>query len=146
MDNRSETPEYDDMVTEEDELPVKLEEHVMPRTVSEAEQETTTTSDIQAILRSLTPESKNTELNELCKSAMVSRIPPDVLMDKHFLISASLIEEQCYEEGFNPVQIISQAQDFLMIGLEGQGIIDRLEMAGVAHEAEMEKLSKELGI
>jgi hypothetical protein len=77
---------------------------------------------------------------------MISRILPDNYVDKHFIISAALIEEQCTEENFDPIAIISGVQDALMIGFEGRGIGDRLELAGAAREQEMEKLSKDLGL
>lgn len=155
MDNRDEEleeereesgiPDYDEMKTEEPELPIP-DGYLVPRTLTEAEGETPHSTDIQAILKALTPEVKNARVNEICKTSMVTRIPPDVMMDKHFLIAASTIEEQCYDEEFDPVMIISQTQDLLLIGSEGRGIIDRLEIAGVVHEAEMERISKELGL
>ncbi len=42
--------------------------------------------------------------------------------------------------------IVTGNQAATSIGYEGRGRIDILEIAGVAHEEEMEKLSKELGL
>jgi hypothetical protein len=140
-------PDYEDVKQEEGERPVILEDYKPSvKTATEEEDENEHKTDIQAILSALTPKFKNKRLNELVKSSMVSRIPPDNLTDKHFLIAAALIEEQIYDDDFDPIGIISQCQDALLIGFEGRGIADRLEIAGVAHEAELDKLSKELGM
>jgi len=78
---------YEDLVTEEPELPVELEDAGVAQTLEEAEQETQQKTDIQAMV-----------------------------------------------------------QDALSIGFEGRGIVDRLEIAGVVHEEEMEKIAKDLGL
>ncbi|MFA5300473.1 MAG: hypothetical protein WC389_19985 [Lutibacter sp.] len=137
---------YDEMVQEEPEREIDPSALVLPKSISEEEEEVVGKTDIQAIVAALTPRFKNKRINELCQSAMVSRIFPDNYTDKHFLITASLIEEMSPEEDVDVVGIISQVQDALSIGFEGRGIADRLEIAGVEHDAELEKLSKDLGL
>jgi hypothetical protein len=145
--NEDDIPSYNDLKTEEPERVVAVAGYKPSTpTESEEEEESEHKTDIQAILLSLTPRFKNKRLNELVRSSMVSRIPPDNFTDKHFLLTAALIEEQIYDDNFDPVGIISQTQDALLIGFEGRGIADRLEIAGVAHEQELDKLSKELGM
>lgn len=146
QDGISEGLKYEDMVQEEPEREIDPNVLNVPRSVSEEEEEVSGKTDIQAIVAALTPRFKNKRINELCQSAMVSRIFPDNYTDKHFLITASLIEEMSPDEDVDVVGIISQVQDALSIGFEGRGIADRLEIAGVAHEAELEKLSKDLGL
>ncbi|KKN79350.1 hypothetical protein LCGC14_0341320 [marine sediment metagenome] len=137
---------YEQLVTQEGERGDGIEESGAPPSLSEAEDEKEDKSDLQTAMRVLLPTYKNPRINELLKSAMVGRIFPDNFIDKHFLITASLIEEIDPEDDVDVVGIISQVQDGLSIGYEGKGRIDILEIAGVAHEEEMEKLSKELGL
>jgi hypothetical protein len=138
-------PTYEELVVEEPERQVDVIA-LGTKTLSEEEDDAPHKTDIQAILASLTPKFKNPRINELCQSAMVSRIFPDNYTDKHFLITAAMIEEQSDNPDVDVIGIISQVQDALSIGFEGRGIIDRLEIAGVAHEEELEKLSKDLGL
>lgn len=104
-------------------------------------------TDLQTAMKLLLPHYKNKRIDDILQPAMVSRIFPDNFMDKHFLITAFLIEEfDTKGEDVDVLSIISQVQDGLSVGYEGRGRIDLLEIAGVAHEEEMEKLSKELGL
>lgn len=239
------------------------------KTLTEEEETTQQVSDLQAVLKKLTPKFKNKRLDEFMQPAMKSRIFPDNYYDKHNLITTALIEESTidlnpekvetsdisntpkldnltnitiilikiskylirynrklseyltkqieklkddtlgdsriaivglcsnsilayadycqnnsqYIETFNAevmcqwlcaidekimkllgcnyeqrilledkgvdvdvVSFISMAQDGLSIGFEGRGRLEDLEIAGVAHDEEMEKLSKELGM
>lgn len=138
---------YEDLKTEEPEREVDLDELDIPRTVTETEEEHTQKSDIKAILDSISPKSKYQRINDLTQPAMVSRIFPDNMLDKNKLTVLSLLEE--YEELDSEVPVIDtimNVQDILSIGYEGRGIVERLEIAGVAHEEEMEKLAKDLGL
>lgn len=137
---------YEELVSEEPERDLGLDESGLPKSLSEAEEETEQKTDLQAAMKALMPRYKDKRINELMQSAQVSRIFPDNYIDKHFLITASLIEEYEPTDDIDVVLIISQVQDALSIGYEGRGRIDILEIAGVAHEEEMEKLSKELGL
>jgi len=125
---------------------VALDEVVSPKTLSEAEEETEHKTDLQAAMKALLPRYKNKRMNDLLQPAMVSRIFPDNYLDKNFLIVMSLIEEQEGAEDIDIVGTISTVQDATSIGYEGRGRVDILEIAGVAHEEEMEKLTKELGL
>ncbi len=139
---------YGDIVTEEPEREVDLGEIDEPKTLTEAEEETEHKTDLQAAMRALLPKFKNKRMNELLQSAMVSRIFPDNFLDKNYLLVMSLIEESEIDDNadIDVVGIISATQDGLSIGYKGQGRIDILEIAGVAHEEEIEKLAKELGM
>lgn len=138
---------YDNMKTEEPERPVTIQDYKPSvKTESEEEEESSHLTDIQSILRQLRPKFPNKRLHNLVRPAMDSRIPADNLTDKHFLLVASLMEEQMNDKDFDPIMIVSHTQDALLIGFEGRGIADLLELAGVSHEAELDKLSKELGM
>jgi hypothetical protein len=138
---------YEDLVVEEPEREVDLEDYEAPKSYTETEEDAPQLSDLKAVLRAISPRSKFERVNDLAQPAMVSRIFPDNLLDKNKLIVLSLLEEYEEEDSEVPViDIISNVQDILSIGYEGRGIVERLEIAGVAHEEEMEKLAKDLGL
>jgi len=145
MDNR-ETPEYEVMLTEEDELEVNLEEHDMPRGVSEAEADTGTLSDFKAAIASITPKFASKRQNDIMQPIMVGRIPPENVLDLNYLTNMYMIEELEGEEDIDFLAIVTGNQVGISIGFEGRGIIDRAEMYGAARESEMERLSKDLGL
>jgi len=139
--------EYEDLVTEEPEREVDFGDYDAPKSVTEVEEEAPQRSDLQAVLHAISPTFKYPRINDIVKSAMVSRIFPDNLLDKNKLIVLSLLEEYDEEDDEVPViDIIQNVQDALSIGFEGRGIVERLEIAGVAHEEEMEKIARDLGI
>lgn len=147
IDEPEDSIEYQDLVTEEPEREVSLEDYEAPVSVTEAEEDSPQTSDLKAVLRSISPKFKYDRINDLCQPAMVSRIFPDNLLDKQKLIALALLEEYEEDDDTVPViDIIMGVQDALSIGYEGRGIVERLEIAGVAHEEEMEKLAKDLGL
>jgi len=138
-------PEYEDMAKEEPERPVDLT--VLPKSISEEEEDTPQRTDLQAVLRTLTPHYKDKVPDEKLQPVMVSRIFPDNMLDSCKLTVLSRIW------ALDPINadidlfgIILATHGAHSIGFEGRGIVDRLEIAGVAHEQEMEKLSKELGL
>jgi hypothetical protein len=133
------------IVTEEPEQEVELD-GVTPQTLGEAEEETPHQTDLQAVLKYLHPKYKDKRVNELLQSAMSSRIFPDNFLDKNYLLVMSLMEEHEGDLDIDVVGIISMVQDATSIGYEGRGRVEDLEVAGVAHEQEMEQLSKELGL
>ena len=137
---------YEDLVSEEAERDVGLDEIGMPRTLAEAEEGTEQKTDLQVAMRALLPKFRDRKRNDLLQSAMVSRIFPDNFIDRHFVTVACLIEELEAEEDIPFIEILTEVQDALLIGYEGRGRIDILEIAGVAHEEELEKLSKDLGL
>jgi len=137
---------YEPIATEEPELEFDDVELSAERTLAEAEEETPHQSDLQAVLKYLHPKYKDRRLNELLQSAMSSRIFPDNFLDKNYLLVMSLIEEHEGDDDIDIVSIISMVQDATSIGYEGRGRVEDLEVAGVAHEQEMENLSKELGL
>ena len=146
LDNEEtpEVPEYKDLVVKEPELEVDLEDDDS-KSVTETEEESPQTSDIKAVLHAITPSSKYQRVNDLARPAMVSRIFPDNLLDKQKLVVLSLIEEHDENDSDIPViDYIMNVQDMFSIGYEGRGIIERLEIAGVAHEEELEKMAKDL--
>lgn len=138
---------YEDLVTEEPELEVDLEDYEAPRGVNDVEQDMSQLSDLKAVLKAISPKFENERVNQLTQPAMVSRIFPDNVLDKNKLIVLNLIEEDEDLGGDIPlIDYIMNVQDALSIGYEGRGIVERLEIAGVAHEEEMEKLAKDLGL
>lgn len=125
---------------------VELDNLESSKTLTEAEEETEHKTDLQAAMKALLPRFPTKRMNDLLQPAMVSRIFPDNYLDKNFLLVMSLIEEQEGSDDIDIVGIISIVQDATSIGYEGRGRVDILEIAGVAHEEEMEKLTKELGL
>jgi hypothetical protein len=139
-------PKYDDLVTEEKEREVDLGEYEVPKTLHEAEEETQQRTDIQAILRVLTPKFASKRMNDLLQPIMVSRVFPDNYLDLNYVLNMYEMEEHEDEGDIDFVGIVTGNQAATSIGFEGRGIADRLEIAGVVHEEEMEKLTKELGL
>ncbi len=137
---------YEDLANEEPERDIGLDESDMPKSLAEMEEDTEQKTDIQAILKVLTPKFSSKSLNDVLQPAMVSRIFPDNLLDKMKLLVLRELQLSQPTATIDIISVISNVQDALSIGYEGKGIIDRLEIAGVAHEEEMEKLTKELGL
>ncbi len=137
----------DPLVIEEEEQELEFGDIGSAVTLSEAEEETPHQTDLQSVLKSLHPQYKDKRLNELAQSAAASRVFPDNFWAKHRLLVTSLVEEYA-EEGkdVDIVGIVSMFQDALSIGFEGRGRVEDLQVAGVAHEEEMERISKELGL
>ena len=145
-DGEVEVPKYEDLKTEESERPIDLEEEEISKTLSEQEEETEQISDLKVIAKYLHPQYKDKRLNELLQSAASSRIYTDNLLDKNFLLSMSYIEEHEGEKDIDVVGYISMIQDALSRGIEGRQRIEDLELAGVVHEEEVEKLARDLGM
>lgn len=140
-------PKYEEMVTLEPEREIKLDSYTpVSKTIDEEEEQSEHVTDKVAILRMLHPKYKDPYLNELARSARTSRIFPDNFTDKHFLLSASYIEEHIDEKDLNVTGVISMIQDFLSVGFEGRGIADLEELAGAETSEELDKLSKSLGL
>jgi hypothetical protein len=138
---------YEELVTEEPEREVTAEAYESSATATETMEDAPQTSDIQAILKSLSPKSKYPRVNDLCQPAMVSRIFPDNLLDKNKLIVLDLVEEHEETDVDIPLMdYIMNTQDMLSVGYEGRGIVERLEIGGVVNEKEMEQMAKELGL
>ncbi len=144
-ENQEEQSIGEPVVLEEPEQEMELDEGGM-QTLAEAEEEAPHQTDLQAVLKYLHPKYKDKRLNELLQSAMSSRIFPDNFLDKNYLLVMILIEEKEGEEDIDIVGIISMVQDATSIGYEGRGRVEDLEVAGVAHEEELEQISKELGL
>lgn len=137
---------YEDLVIEEDERPVALEGLSRVQSLSEAEEETQQISDIKMVLKYLHHQYPDKKLNNILQSAASSRIFPDNLLDKQFLITMSHIEQHAEDPDFDVVGIISMVQDAMSRGFEGRQRVEDLEIGGVIHEEDIDKLSKELGL
>ena len=149
MENEEEKelkPEFEQLVKQEPERDIDLSKYQPPKSVSEEEEETVQKSDLQEAMKRFFPKFVDKRINNLMQPAMVSRIHPENYMDKHFLITASLIEEQSPADDIDVVGIISLVQDGLSIGYEGRGRVEILEAVGASREEELEKLSKDLGL
>jgi len=138
---------YEELVHEEPMRDIDVSELEMARSISEAEEETPQTTDLKAVLKTLTPIFKDKELNEILQAVMVSRVFPDNMLDACKLTVLRRLQ-QCdtADPDIEVIGTILAVHAAFSIGYEGRGIVDRLEIAGVAHEQEMEKLSKELGL
>lgn len=138
---------YKDLVIEEPERVVEAGEYEAIKSVSEAEEETQQRTDLQAVLQRLHPKYADKRLDNLLQPISASRIFPDNYLDLNFLVVMSLIEEKATAgEAVDVMSIITMVQAGTSIGYEGRARIEDLEVAGVIHEEEMEKLTKELGI
>jgi len=115
-------------------------------TLSEEESGTQHKTDLQAILGYLHHHYANKRHDEILQSAASSRIFPDNYLDKNFFTAMNLIEEEEGNDDIDIMGIISRVQDAMSRGYEGRQRAEDLELAGAAHEEEMEKLSKELGL
>lgn len=137
---------YQNMVTvlPEREVFLDADDVEMHKSATEVEEDSIQQSDTKVILKALTPKSKYPRVNDICQPAMVSRIFPDNLLDKQKLIVLALLQE--YGESAVPpfIDLMMNVQDFLSIGYNGMGIVERLEMAGVAREEELEKQVRDL--
>lgn len=139
-----ETPKFDELVIEEEER--ELSDVYEGGSESEAEESVGTVSDFKALLKELNPQLKDPRLNELVKTARVSRIFPDNFLDKFGVSAAMLVMEKDTSTPFQFIDIINQLQDGLSFGYEGRGISDLLEAYGAVKQEELDKLSKDLGI
>ena len=143
-----EPPKFEELVTTLPERSVDDDggNGFMP-TASEADEETTGKTDLQSILKALTPRYKDTQLNEMLQPVMVARVFPDNMLDSCKMTALSRLFDQNPEDPDIDVWgIILATHNAHSIGYEGRGIIDRLEIAGVAHDEEMENISKQLGL
>ncbi len=148
-DNKREAeilPDYQSLVLEEPERDIELEELPAAKTLSEAEEESEHKTDLQAALKAISPRFKTKRMNDLLQPIMVSRVFPDNFVDLNFLLTMMQIEECEGDSDIDVLAIITGDQVATTIGFEGRGRVDVLEIAGVAHEEEMEKLTKELGL
>lgn len=134
------------IITEEDELEMGLDDYEGGKTLTEAEEESPHQSDLQAVLKKLHPKFKNKRQDDLLQPIMSSRIFPDNHLDLNYFLSMYLIEECEGDDDIDVLAIITGNQAGTSIAYEGRGRVEDLEVAGVAHEEEMEKLSKELGL
>ena len=114
--------------------------------LSEAEEGTSHQTDLQAVLRNLNPKYPSKRQNDLFVPITSSRVFPDNFLDLNYLLVMSQIEECEGDPDIDILSIITMTQVATSIGYEGRGRVEALEVAGVAHEQEMEKLSKELGL
>jgi len=146
QDGEDEEPvKYEELVIEEPERVIEEGTYEAGKSVSEATEEGQQQSDLKAVLSYLHPTYKDRRLNEVAQSVMASRIFPDNFLDKNYLLVMSLIEEKAAAgEDVDFMGLISAVQDFTSIAYEGRGRVEDLEVAGVIHEEELEKLSKEL--
>ncbi len=139
-------PKYEDLLIEDEERPVDLENLPRAQSLSEAEDETQQVSDLKMVLKYLHPQYPDKKLNTKLQSAAASRIFADNLLDKQYSIVAPYIEEHAEDPDFDLMGSISIIQDALSRGFEGRQRVEDLEIGGVIHEEEVEKLSKELGL
>lgn len=139
-------PDYEKLKTEVSEIKVTLEESEDVKTLSEAEEETVQKTDIQSILKALTPKFPSKRMNDILQPILVSRIFPDNYLDLNYLLTVMQLEDSDPTADVDFLAIVTGNQAATSIAYEGRHIGDLLEMGGVAHEEEMEKLSKELGL
>lgn len=134
------------ILTEEVEEDSGFEEGEGAKSLAEAEEEAPHQTDLQSVLKYLHPKFRDKRHNDLLQPIMASRIFPDNYLDLNYLLVMSMIEEHEGDDDIDVVAIITNSQVATSIGYEGRGRIEDLEVAGVAHEEELERLSKDLGL
>ena len=134
------------VVIEEAEQETDFGDYEVGKSLSEVEEETPHQTDLQSAMKAIIPRFKDKRMDSLLQPVMVSRVFPDNYLDLNYLLVMSQIEEHEGEPDIDIVAIITGAQVATSKAYEGKHIIDILEIAGVAHEEELEKLSKDLGI
>lgn len=139
-------PQYEDLKTEVAEREVDLEEFGLVKTATEEEEETTHKTDMQSVLKALTPQYPDKKLNQKLQPVMVARVFPDNLLDSCKMTVLSRLGDFDPDEDVDIWGIILATHNAHSIGYEGRGIVDRLEIAGAARDDELDKLSKELGM
>lgn len=148
MAEEEKIPEYDDLVTEEEELlgEVDAGEYGGAPTATEEIEGGGNQSDIKAILTQLRPKYKDPRLQELSESITVSRIYDDNFRAKHALLVLDYIEENQDNSDIDVVFIMSAIQDIESRAYRGMERIELLELGGIAREEEMEQIAKQLGM
>ena len=146
-ENEEEESQFDMPVAiEEPEQEIDFGDYEAGKSLSEVEEETPHQTDLQSAMKAIIPRFKDKRMDSLLQPVMVSRVFPDNYLDLNYLLVMSQIEEHEGEPDIDIVAIITGAQVATSKAYEGKHIIDILEIAGVAHEEELEKLSKDLGI
>jgi len=137
----------DPVVIEDPEQELDLGDYeVGGKTLSDVEEETPHQTDLQSAMRAIIPKFKDKRMDSLLQPVMVSRVFPDNYLDLNYLLVMAQIEEHEGDDDIDILGIITGVQVATSKAYEGKHIIDILEIAGVAHEQEMENLSKELGL
>ena len=147
-DNVEPTEIYDNLVTEEPKREIDFDEFLVPKTIGEAEEEGVHKTDLQAAMTAITPRFATKRQNDILQPVMSSRIFPDNFLDVNYFINIYLLEEQEGDDAkyVDVLGTIINTQVATTIAYEGRHIIDVLEIAGVAHEEEMEKITRALDI
>ncbi len=141
------TPEYDNLVIEEPEHVVSLEKfEVQPSESDDGEDDTVSKTDLQAAMKAITPRFKDKRMDAILQPIMVSRIFPDEYIPLRNWVIACLMLENAHKKGLDILAITTGVQVAISKAWDGKHIIDILEIAGVAHDEELDKLSKDLGL
>jgi len=141
-----EPPKYEDLVVEEPERPVKLAEiEVSKDDAGDMDgDDVVTRTDLQAAMNAITPKFKSKRMNEILGPIMVSDVLTDQYLDYIYFVSMSLIEEEEGNEDVDILGILTGVNVAISKAYQKRHVFDILEIAGVAHEEEMERLSKEI--
>lgn len=104
-------------------------------------------TDHQATLQFMFPTIPITYIQRISRVAMMARIFPEAFLD-HIRMNVIAIVQEMEADGVdvNVTEVINLVHHVYSIGLGGKGRIDGLELAGAAKEAELEKLSKMVGL
>ena len=149
LGNEPETPEWG-IVQEFPKRKVDLNDVEVDKSEIEDE-EGVNKSNIQTAVDALIPKFRNKRLNEILRPIMSGRVMPDNFIDLNYLLTMMMIEEKegvVNEKGFEDVDflaIITGNQVGTEVGYEGRNRAEILELIIGAQEAEIEKLSKDLG-
>lgn len=116
------------------------------RSLSQEEEGAVNKDPLAIIIGHLHQQYDDKKFNEKMQSAAGGRTYPDNVQDKNAINVMSMILEHEPDEAFDVIGLVSMVQDAISRGIEGKQRIEDLGLAGVAHDEEMEKLSKQLGI
>lgn len=143
-DNKS--LKYEDLATEnpEREEPEDEEPKYTGGSYSEEVDSASSVSDFKTLMNILVKPFKNKRIEEVVGPARVSRIFPDIFLDKYAITVAMLVMEQPLNKHFDFLSILNHVQDGLSLGYEGRFISDLLEAFGAVKDADVANLSKDL--
>ncbi len=109
------------------------------KSLTEAEQEAPTDSDLKITLRRLFPRFANKYIDTVSQAVMVARIFPDTILDRIYLTVVAIVEKmEVDEEEIDVMEIINLVTTAFEIGLDAKGRIDAIELHGSARESELE--------
>lgn len=108
------------------------------KTLTQAEEESPTDSDLKITLRRLFPRFANKYIDSVAQAVMIARIFPDTILDRIYLTVVSIVEKMEVDgvPDIDVMEIINLVTTSFEVGLDAKGRIDAIELHGSARESE----------